>query len=137
MSYMLPLQAASIAKGQQKMKKQHWQQAASWPVSPQKWNVGCFLILASGRPSRSTGHGGTGIVSGAPGGSPGGTVTSSGRPSVSVTRKTEPGPRPGGTLTVTVSGAVTDATPTPGWLTTGGGGGIIGGGGAAATGKWI
>ena len=119
------------------MKKQHSQQDASLPVSPQKWNVGCFLILASGRPSRSTGHGGTGIVSGAPGATPWGTVTSSGRPSVSVTRKTEPGPRPGGTLTVTVSGAETDATPTePGWLTTGGGGGIVGGG-AAATGKWI
>ena len=28
---------------------------------------------------------------------------------------------------MTVSGAETDATPTPGWLTTGGGGGITGG----------
>ena len=126
------------------MKKQNWQQDASQqaaspgPMHTPHGCVGFFLILASGRPSRSTGHGGTGIVSGAPGGTPGGTVTSSGRPSVSVTRKTEPGPRPGGTWTVTVSGAETYATPTePGWLTTGGGGGITGGGGAAATGKWI
>ena len=106
------------------MKKQTWQQAASpGPIHAPHGCVGFFLIPASGRPSRSTGRGGTGIVKGAPGGLPWGTVTSSGRPSVSVTRKIEPGPRPGGTFTVTVSGAETDATPTPGWLTTGGGGG--------------
>ena len=120
------------------MKKQTWQQAASpGPIHAPHGCVGFFLMPASGRPSRSTGRGGTGIVKGAPGGTPCGTVTSSGRPSVSVTRKIEPGPKPGGTWTVTVSGAETDATPTPGWLTTGGGGGITGGGGAAATGKWI
>ena len=38
--------------------------------------AGFFLMPASGRPSRSTGRGGTGIVKGAPGGAPWGTVTS-------------------------------------------------------------
>ena len=74
------------------MKKQTWQQQGSPPGVPIHAPHGCvdfFLMPANGRPCRSTGRGGTGIVSGAPGATPWGTVTSSGRPSVSVTRKIE------------------------------------------------
>ena len=69
---------------------------------------GCvfFLMPANGRPCRSTGRGGTGIVSGAPGGKPCGTVTARSRPSVNFIRKTEPGIAPGGTWIVNVSGGV-------------------------------
>ena len=63
------------------MKKQTWQHwSPGPPIHAPERCVGFFLIPASGRPSASTGRGGTGIVKGALGGTPWGTVTSSGRP---------------------------------------------------------